>query len=208
MKRFFTLLFIIFSAFDAQSQDSSADGPSKTVMKIQPQQFIDHTFFLALEKFNKDYGKSFMLGLGLTSTNNEYSESGYKAEIQYRYYPLKFTENEGRKAGSKYHGGIYASIYLHHSYNVRSSPYYDYNNPDPTPMENKRKILAFNPGVTIGYQKTFFEKLYLDVYVGGGIRTTNVSDSQSGFIDYNDGIFDENYKGIFPKIGFSIGLGL
>ena len=67
--------------------------------------------------------------------------------------------------------------------------------------------MAFNPGVLIGYQQTFFEILFLEIYVGGGIRTANISDtsSEANFY-YNDGIFDEDYKGVFPKIGFSIGL--
>ncbi len=211
MKKLIVFFLIALNTHHLHAQDEEIATPSRTVAKIQPQQFVDNTFFLSLEKFNKDFGKSFNFGLGLTSTNNEVSQSGYKAEIQYRYYPLKFAESKGRKSGQSYHGGIYAGIYLHHSYNQKTTSYYEFNDipdSDPVLVENKHKVVAFNPGIVIGYQKTFFEKLYIEAYVGGGIRTGSISDSRTGYIEYNDGIFDEDYQGVFPKIGFNIGLGL
>ena len=210
MKKIITLLFFIaLFANKLKAQDEVVDTPSSVVVKLHPQQFIDKTFFLSLEKFNKKFENSFSIGLGLTSSNNYVNESGYKAEFQYRYFPLKFAEKKRQNSKSPYFGGIYAGIFLNHSYNVGESKYFSYNGgPDPVEITNKHTVTAFNPGVLIGYQQTIFEILYIEAFVGGGIRTASIADTNPDEFYYNNGIFDEDYRGVFPKIGFSIGLGL
>ena len=210
MKNSSTLIIALVLSFQTFSQDQTLPEPSSTVVKIHPQQFVDNTFYLSLEKFNKEFKNSINVGLGLTASNGDINQSGYKAEVQYRYFPLKFSERKNRRNNSTYHGGIFTGVYVHNSYNVRKSQYFSYDetSPEPTLVESKEKVLAFNPGVVIGYQKTFFEKLYLEVFVGGGIRTAITSGASPEYFFDNGDVFGEKYEGVFPKIGFSIGIGL
>jgi hypothetical protein len=67
-------------------------------------------------------------------------------------------------------------------------------------------------GFTLGYQRTLWEVVFLEAFVGGGIQFSDrISSGQlppDGLIYQYDGITDPGYKGILPKIGLMIGIGL
>ena len=66
-------------------------------------------------------------------------------------------------------------------------------------------------GFTIGYQKTLWQVLFLEAFGGGGIqfadRKVTGQAPEYAYYDY-DTITDPAYKGILPKIGMNIGIGL
>ena len=210
------LISTIYSSHDVYSQtasDTTELERSKSIVKIQPFQFIDNTFFLGYEGFNRDFTKSFNIGLGfITSNTQAVEEVGFKYEVQYRIYINGFTKYVPKRSESPYNRGIYAGIYFA---GVRSQETSEFSYFDPIQefvefRENQRTVNAFNPGITIGIQRSVWENLYLDFYVGGGVRFANISDSDDLFPESNfdvDDVYDREYSGVFPKIGLSIGLG-
>jgi hypothetical protein len=61
----------------------------------------------------------------------------------------------------------------------------------------------------LGWQRTLWEALTLDVYVGGAVRFAN-TEYPDGVIDQHQdvSIFNPRYEGIMPKIGVKLGIGL
>ncbi|MEL6560091.1 MAG: hypothetical protein AAFQ94_18015 [Bacteroidota bacterium] len=201
------------------AQDSDTDTgteeltPVKSIIKLAPFQFVDNTFFLSYESFNQDFTKSFNVGLGFkTASDFNEEELGFKYEVQYRFYVNGFKPYTPKRKEASYRRGIYASVYFSGLYTQIESEFSTF---DPvgnfsTFRTNERTINAFNPGVTIGIQRSVWDILYLDFYVGGGVRFASVRDSDDLFPDnrfeFQD-IYDTDYEGVFPKIGINVGIG-
>lgn len=221
MKKFFISLICslivgfvsINSSFAQDDEDSISFSPMKNIVKLAPFQFVDNTFFLGYESFNSDYTKSFNLGLGFKTSNsfNE-EELGFKYEVQYRFYVNGFKNYTPKRKEATYRRGIYASVYLSGLYTQIESEFSTF---DPvgnfsTFRTNERTINAINPGVTIGIQRSVWDILYIDFYVGGGVRFAGVRDSDDLFPENNfafQDIYDADYEGVFPKIGINVGIG-
>jgi hypothetical protein len=71
----------------------------------------------------------------------------------------------------------------------------------------KQTITSVSPGFTLGLQKTLWRVVFLDVYVGGGIRFSDITPPTTSQY-YDSDITDPGYEGIYPKIGAKIGVGL
>lgn len=196
------------------ANDESDEIPEvRSLVKIAPFQFIDNTFFLMYEGFNADYTNSINIGLGFkTSSGFNSEETGFKYELQYRFYVDGFKGYSGSKNGNAYRRGIYASIFFSGLYTRVNSTFSSF---DPVGNfsridDNTQTINAFNPGVTLGLQRSFWDILYIDFYVGGGVRLADVSNSNDMFptnrSDFTN-IYDVDYQGVFPKIGVNLGIG-
>lgn len=201
------------NAYSQTPYDTTELRRAKNIVKIQPFQFIDNTFFLGYEAFNNDFTKSFNIGLGFITSNVQGSEEvGFKYEAQYRIYVNGFKKYVPKRSETPYNRGIYAGIYFS---GVRSEETTEFSFFEPIQQvlefrDNTRTVSAFNPGITIGLQRTIWENLYLDFYIGGGVRFANVTDSDEFFpqSDFDiDDVYDREYSGVFPKVGMSIGLG-
>ncbi|MEL7146928.1 MAG: hypothetical protein AAFO69_11205 [Bacteroidota bacterium] len=209
----FTTMLLSHGVYSQDLLDSTEIAKSRNIIKLQPFQFIDNTFFLGYEAFNQDYTKSFNIGMGFITSNTQSTEEvGFKYEVQYRIYVNGFKKYVPKRAEAPYNRGIYASVYIA---GVRSEQTSEFNYYNPIQeffefRENTRIISAFNPGVTIGVQRSVWDNLYVDFYIGGGVRFANVTDSDELFpqSDFEiDDVYDREYTGVFPKIGMSIGLG-
>ena len=199
--------------YGQSSSDSTTLEVPKNIVKIQPFQFVDNTFFLGYEGFNADHTRSINFGLGFITSNAQAEEElGFKYEVQYRIYVNGLKKYVPRRSEAAYNRGIYASVYLS---GVRSEETTEFSFFDPVEQvvmfrENKRTVNAFNPGVTIGIQRSVWDMLYIDFYVGGGVRFANVEDSDELFPESDfdiDDVYDREYTGVFPKIGLAIGIG-
>jgi hypothetical protein len=107
---------------------------------------------------------------------------------------------------------------------------YEYVNGDSIPKKSfdfRQFDISINsfwiaPMVTIGYQRILWEALYIDLYVGGGIKlnqtekhgSTNLrtneefmDNSQSQFYN-NPDIFSRYFKGVVPRVGLTLGIAL
>ncbi|MEO5600616.1 MAG: hypothetical protein ABIR06_06800 [Cyclobacteriaceae bacterium] len=122
------------------------------------------------------------------------------------------------KRNKSSHQGIYGAAYIQGgSYSGQFANQYTYFDPNtgrPVTQWNnnyEEDITNWGLGFTIGYQKTLWQVLFLDAFVGGGVQFSNTivsgqAPDQNYY--YYDGILDPAYKGILPKIGMNIGIGL
>lgn len=201
----FTYLSFTVGLF-AQGDSEPGFKLPRYVIKISPLQFVVNTLELGIETFNPTYSKSFNLGLGLRTGSNFYNDgSGVNLELGYRKYavPMKYRARGNRES----YQGIYYSLFVRGEYFKGENNDYYYTGFQDSYTE---KTFAIVPGFTIGFQKTLWQVILLDAYVGGGIKFSDVeylTAPPAGYKPYYD-IFDPGYSGIYPKIGVKIGIGL
>jgi hypothetical protein len=191
MKKLIYIFLILFSSYQSFSQDSLS--LKKLVVKISPQHFIANTFLIGVEGFNKNYSSSINFFGGITSGKEE---SGFSGEFQYRIYGSPMKLKEGSKKFPPYFRGIFLGFFLKGESYTLSDRDYNFQ-----PIYVKRKVSAIFPGVVMGIQRTFEERIFVEFFVGGGIRMV---DQEVGGSD----IFQKDFKGVIPKIGINIGIGI
>jgi len=220
MTKSFFLTILYVSVIAAYGQDT--DTPlSRTVFKLSPQHFTHNSLKAGVERFNETHSSSFAIFLtGMMGNKNEsFYGNGYDGlagELQFRKYisPMKsYTSKNNRP----YHQGVYGAAYLQGGYYTGEfrgqSQHYDpisglYTWENYNYTEN---IANGGFGFTIGYQKTLWQVIFLEAFVGGGVqlsssRYTGMNGNAEDFRD--EGITSPLYRGILPKIGLHIGIGL
>jgi hypothetical protein len=209
------LLFAIFLSTPllsiAQEEIKPAFTLPRSVIKLAPLQFFSNTLELGLESFNKDFSRSFDGSIGFRSGASDFEDGrGLALELGYRKYvsPMKLRVRKDRQ----FYQGIYYNVAVKGSYfsgTYRDYYYYDPNTGSSYTQDYDQKVKAISPSFTLGLQKTLWQIILLDVYVGGGIRFSDVdSELPDPNYYYGDGIFGPAYDGIYPKIGAKIGVGL
>lgn len=191
----------------AQSETGEVPKLSKATIKIAPLHFFTNTFQFGTELFNNSHSRSFNLDIGLKTSSSEFDDaSGYSLEAGYRKYVKPMTYREGK--GDGFHQGIYYNFYLQGGY-FQGSGYYS-NFFDQIAEDYDVKITYFSPGFYLGLQRTLWEVIFLDVYIGGGFKISNI-DHTSSYLDRDDldyNVFEAGYEGIYPKLGVKLGIGL
>ncbi len=202
------LLFLACFAFAtpllAQENPEPTFKLPKTLLKFTPLQLFLQTFELGTETFNSTYSKSFNVSAGVRTGSESYDKGlGANLELGYRKYPapMKFRSRNGRDS----YQGIYYSLFVRGEY--FKGDYSDYYYGGSQPTDYSEKVFSVAPGFTIGFQKTLWQIIVLDVYIGGGVKFSDVQSTSSP--DYNPyySIFDPGYTGIYPKTGVKIGIG-
>lgn len=215
------LTFSFLSAF-AQTEPTAA--ASRTLFKVSPQNFTQNTLKLGFERFNKKFSNSYLLYLtGMVDNDahedmyaDNYGYDGFGAEFQFRRYVSPLTQYT-TKRGRNYYQGIYLSGYVQAGHYSGDRMYETYTpNPDGgyfyTDFQVNEDIGNYGMGFTIGVQRTLWNIIFFDLFIGGGVQLSDII--RSGklpdamyFADYRT-ITDPGYQGIMPKIGLHIGLGL
>jgi hypothetical protein len=205
----FVYLLLLSSFSQAQETTPSFTIP-RAVAKIAPLYFFNNTLDLGVEVFNSKFTKSFNASVGLRSGGINYVDGkGLGIEVGYRKYvsPMKLHTRKTKE----FYQGIYYSLFFRGDYfkGTENNYYYDYNSGNQY-SGFTRKTNSIGPGFTIGLEKTFWEIIFIDFYIGGGIKFSDVEISgnpmNSYYRDYD--IMDPGYEGIYPKIGAKIGVGL
>lgn len=185
------------------------------ILKISPFHFFDRTLNVGGEIFmDKTYKKSMYVAVnGTYQDNSRRMDKGVSADLQFRYYPRFFKADSAgwiRNSASGFFVGIGATIGTN---KLEELDYYDYTN-------NQQYKYSINsqwvtPAIVFGYQFIAWEALYFDVYLGGGIKINDVSykteNNNPNFstdVISEANIFSRYYKGILPKAGFTLGVGL
>ena len=195
---------------------------SRTVFKLSPQHFIHNSLKAGIEHFNETHSSSTAFFVTGMIENKEYTfqgdgYSGIAGEVQLRKYisPMKsYTSRHGKA----YHQGVYGAAYLQGGYYSGDfKDAYSYYDPNTGGMvtqyqyDYNEKVTNGGFGFTIGYQKTLWQVIFLEAFVGGGVQFADKTRSgvspNPDYYDY-EGITDPGYKGILPKIGLHIGIGL
>jgi hypothetical protein len=194
-------------SFAQQSDNSGGNEPSKTILYMNPFHFIGSTFSLGLES---DFTKNGILLVGdVTMRQNSSQESiGIGGEIQYRI-DVKTVEQKPRKeSGKTYLLDIYGAPYFKYKY--FEADYFDnvsifdiwgnlVGNQQITINETVRN---YGGGFVIGLRYTYYAKLSVDMYAGGGMQFSEIDGDKGRY----ENIFDYGYTGIMPKIGMRIGI--
>jgi hypothetical protein len=199
----FLFLCCLSVCVNAQTTQETKPVPG-ALIKIAPFQFFSHTLELSIEALNADYTKAFQLSAGFRSGQGDVIEGkGITGTIAYRKYvrPLSMPSKKNPDAVQ----GIYYSLLLRGEYFKGEEEYYGFSQFERT----KETIYNLSPGFTIGLQRTIFEVLFLDVYIGGAIKFAAIDYEGTPpyeQVDYD--IFHPGYEGIYPVLGVKIGVGL
>lgn len=183
--------------------------PVKNIVKISPFHFAEGTFLMSYERMLGQQKSSLLLNLGLHSrsarnyqTGASTPEFGFQEELQYRLYVVPPQDISRNGSGFWFFKGLYAGPYVGHRLLQRSVQVWDWilqQNVDQN--ENINEVAG---GVILGVQIAMGNKFFMDFYTGGGIKRSFGEIRQTNFI----GATQPGYNGVYPKIGFQIGIGL
>lgn len=179
------------------------------LIKISPQHFIVSTLKIDWE-FSKVPQGSWVISPSITARDQ------YKDTLSYGDEVLGFGLAVSRKvyvAGQTTQplSGFYGMASA--SYNFYKTKYNDYSSYSSGPpnyyyysggTEYKQDIHSGALSFSIGYQFTIKQLLYLDLFLGGGVRYSHTSTDD----DYYSSFADFAYNGIEPKAGVTFGLKL
>jgi hypothetical protein len=208
-----TFLFVLLciSCFTSSGQSANENELvlPKTVFKISPLHFFNSTFQFGTELFNTTQSRSLNIDIGVRSNSQLYDDvKGISAEIGYRKYvkPMTLRTRKSRQ----FYQGIYYNFFVRGSYfeGFKEDYVYDPFSGGGTYVSHKLTARSIGPGFYMGLQKTIWEVVLMDIYVGGGIKISDINPSDRGDFYYDDDLFDPGYEGIFPKIGIKFGIGL
>ncbi|MCU0420012.1 MAG: hypothetical protein MUC38_10195 [Cyclobacteriaceae bacterium] len=195
--------------------------PSRTWAKISPQHFVINTFQLGVEHFTPDFSGSWNFSGGFRSQGGsgtyDTEIQGGELDIQYRKYVRPMKVYTGRK-NRNYVQGVYVGPFVNGgAYAVDDQ----YSSTWISVDQNGRQVIQSQTygsvydtrhvagGLTIGVQRTFWEVLALDVFVGGGVRFSHVEmRATTPNWSYYTGVLDPGFSGIFPRIGIKLGISL
>ncbi len=185
----------------------------RTLLKIAPFKLISETIFFSVERLNQDFDRGLSIGLGYANKSDfSDNERSIMAEVQYRFYFNGFKDYDIQNNKASIRRGVYAGIYLDAEYTRVETEFSVFNPIGNFSMfdSNIARITSFNPGAIIGVQRTVGKLIYMDFFIGVGVRVSNITNSNEEFTEPDSediSVFDPTYKGAFPKIGFNIGIG-
>ncbi len=213
------------------------------IFKFHPFSLITGSMNVSQEVFNEKMNRSTVVMLGLryvkNSSTNTYNSSpveqfnnwkGVALGLERRFYVPSFKTGENNRLfNEKSHYGIYLSTGLRLDYNINDYEKGGYNTiqdpANPTIYKNqfvnnsgKISYLGVMPNMNLGVQFTLFQNLYIDTYIGGGIRFMQKNiikqkiDNFAYTYYYGNGIQSgavENFvikEGVQPNFGFTLGI--
>ncbi len=181
------LLFAVSITVTAQRKNAMTDH--KNVIKINFNTDLgDGGIPLAWELRTKPR-QSLQLGVAFTYyTDGDYKKSGIGFNPEYRFYLSK------NKTGI---AGIYAGPSV--SVNFLKVRDYFYSNGGTTDLVTYNTSL-FSIGGVFGHQWVWTSGFALDLNIGLGFRTSNISNRPSQYGSYQD-----DFEGFVPKLGVAIG---
>lgn len=204
----FPVVILSVLSAKAQSEENKDFVLPKAVLKLSPFHFFNSTFQFGSEIFNQTRSRSFNIDVGVRSSSLTYDDAkGISTEIGFRKYvkPMTLRQRKSRQ----FYQGIYYNIFIQGSYFEGYSQEYIYN-PTTGGAYDRYKITvkSIAPGFYMGLQKTLWEVVLMDAYIGGGVKISEIDRSQQVGYYYDDELFAPGYEGIYPKIGIKIGIGL
>jgi hypothetical protein len=244
MKKLIASTFLVFCfAVSVNAQD----GKKLKIFKFSPFSLITGSLNSGIEIFNSEKTKSTNLYLGIRyknqkQNNNNYNYGGFNNSyeqfqkwqgvtlgVDRRLYVPAFQSGDKLKFINENGGfGIYFAPGIKGEYNVNkfdNSAYVQMQDPlnQQQPIskfaENTGKVqyISIMPNLNIGMQFTLFQNLYIDVFLGGGIRFLNKKVLEekkdalaqpSYYYGTGDGAIETfiTREGVQPNFGFSLGL--
>ncbi len=217
-------MLCVLIAGHAVAQETKDPAASKTAFKLSPFHFTQNTLKVGIESLNTPRTSSVSIYAGVRTNSNAsadlYNNEGYDGlmgEIQLRKYVSPITAYTSKR-NTTFMQGIYAGVFIQGGGYKGDHTFVDYSY-DPVTMIYSNTTYNYSEnesnaalGFTLGAQRILWNILFVDVYVGGGMQVAKTSISgqappENSLYNYNTS-FDPTYKGIIPKIGILIGIGL
>jgi len=217
MKKILLLVITVFMIGPSiQAQEESGHFANKNALKISPIEFGKAEFQATYERYfgeNRNSSLSIMPSIILEDSFNE-SQEGYQLMLQYRFYLTHLRKDEGNSIFGMHNFGFYAGFYglaLDYKKDYQRN-YYDNDLMESFTDEFTRSQTTFEGGALIGLQIDVTKRIVLDMYVGGGIRKTDLTDTiednpnyENNYYNYYD-VFDREYHGVKPRLGLQLGI--
>ena len=211
---FLTLFSLVVSILHAQN----------ALVKISPFHFIDGTIYTSYEQsFNQQNSFLVSAGYHLTENGDEY---GWMGEFQLRKYVVKPSINSSSDSPLS---GIYVGLYANGKYFAQQyttylsgyevEPYYTDNFDEngnfigttyhqgtgyySYEKHEKYDVKQVEAGVLMGFQVIMSGNFSLDLFIGGGLRSSGIDNKPKLLEFYSP---ERGYTGIVPKIGFDVGI--
>jgi len=185
----------------------------KNALKISPVEFGRAEFQMSYERYFGDRTSSLVISPSIILKESSVeSKEGFKIEGQYRFYLSHIREDQGDVFLGFHNIGIYTGVYASYMDYTEDYQYfgYDPDNQQSFMLDLTKTATAGEGGAIIGLQIDITSRILLDFFVGGGIRYSDVFDEQSTLDKdqfFNDpGVFDPEYQGVKPRIGFQLGI--
>lgn len=224
----------IFIILQTNAQSLIKESKKKhSVLKFQPTALATSALVLGKEYFNKDNTKSSLIFLGIRYQNTSNTVSfpannsveqmdkwiGGSLSLERRYYVPSFGNKANILDANAW--GIYfaPALKLDYTQNKFEKSYYDYKYDSQGKslgvffFDNKGtgKYLGITPSANVGLQFVIFENMYIDAFVGGGVRFLKSSGQKAKTNNYgtsSDGMLKEFIfkEGVLPNGGFSVGI--
>ncbi|MEM1000511.1 MAG: hypothetical protein AAGN35_25890 [Bacteroidota bacterium] len=214
MKRYLLLLFAlacIVPQIQAQREavlnveaEEKPQSPVNNIIKISPFHFIEGTFLLSYERMLKGGSMSIMLNAGVHSRERVFDggdQFGFQEELQLRFYVIPPKNTSIRARRFAYFKGLYAGPFLGHRYRDESISVFDWILQQTVGVQ--QNVNEFSGGVILGSQIAFGNRLFLDVWVGGGVKRSTGRDPSVT----NVTAVEVGYNGVIPKGGIQLGVG-
>jgi len=181
----------------ASAQHNDTTKVYNNKLKFSVVNFVDNTLFISYEHTLKN-GNGLFIGCGpLYSNSNSEPKSGLRSELQYKLY---ITEKQKSNSIKR----IYFAPFL--TYKFLEKKYISYYNGIAYVPDYTMQYHSFCPGIIAGYSITVYNRINIDLYVGGGLKRT-FDGNFNGHINYdNYNLWDPGYSGVIPKVGFDIGI--
>jgi len=199
-----------------QAQEMSQHFENKNALKISPIEFGKAEFQVTYERYfgeNRNSSLSIMPSIILEDSPSE-TQEGYQMMMQYRFYLTHLRKDEGNAIFGMHNFGFYAGFYglaLDYTKDYTAG-YWDETTQNYIENIYTRDQTSYEGGALIGLQMDITNSIILDLFAGGGIRKTDLTDSidDDPRIDdyYNNDfdVFDREYNGVKPRLGLQLGI--
>lgn len=211
-KTFFSILFLLSGTL-VFGQDAFQFS-RKNVIKLSPFELGKAEFHASYERYFGNRSSSLMITPGVILEEDlDQERKGYQIMGQYRFYLSHLSKENGDGFLGLYNLGFYAGgygMFLDYSEDYRFSWFDRNTNENRNELLNKQ-VTTGEGGAIIGIQIDITERIVADFYIGGGIRVSEVVDQKED-IDLEDfyfeeyDVFDLEYQGVKPRIGFQLGI--
>ena len=205
------LILLFICPISIFSQENSYLFTNNNALKISVFEFGKAEFQLSYERFFNDRKSSLSIIPSIILENdNETNKEGWSIMSQYRFYLTHFNKQHTNTFLGFENYALYTGLYGSYLDYVEDYSIMDWNESqqDYTTEEHRKDLSAVEAGALIGMQINFSKRVLLDIYIGGGIKKTDLNDSYDGdeYSYYNSySVFDREYEGVKPRLGFQLG---
>jgi hypothetical protein len=210
MKYLIILIMSVLCQFGV-AQDMPLEGKFdyqyNNVLRLSPIELGRAEFQVGYERYFAHRTQSLVLNPSIIKgSRGTETKDGYQLMVQYRFY-LSQLQRATNETLNMFNIGFYAAPYV---LGLTYKETYEYGIYDPLTFEQDFQLIeeavdALEGGALLGIQLDITRRIVLDFFVGGGIRESNVTSSNTeGRNEY--GILDLAYSGVKPRIGFQMGI--